>query len=327
MNLKYFLVAFLISLLFWWGINPVRKGLEDFFVWRETKDSQILTAKINQKIFEVKLESLKPIRNWRIEDLKIEAKSAISVEVDNKGNQKVLFRKNSDKILAIASLTKLMTAKVVLDSNPPATFPPSAGPYYDLSQIIEISKEAVEQEGEAGDFKIGEKFRVKDFLYSLLMESSNDAAQALAEVIGEKTFVELMNSEAKNLNLESTHFANPTGLDHPKNYSTTEDLVKLANYLSKKPLIWEILSTPEFDLYSPEGIYHHRLLNKNELLGEIPGIVGGKTGWTPQAGDCLLLVLKSPKNQGYLINVILGSKDKFEEMRKLVEWIHKAYLW
>lgn len=314
---KIFLISFILSLPFWWGVNVFEKEIEDFLFWKAMADNpQLLTAQIIQ---EEKLESLKPIRDRNVEDLKIEAESVISVLSTKPGLvDRVLFKKDVSKKLPIASLTKLMTANVVLE-------------YYDLSEEIRISKEAVAQEEDFGKLKVGKTFPVKYLLYPLLMESSNDAAYALTELIGQESFVALMNLEAKSLGMENTHFFNPTGLDpdnpaDPLNYSTAEDLVELTKDLLKnQPLIWEILSTPKFDLYGPE------LINTNEFLGETTGlgvkIIGGKTGWTPEAKGCLLLVVKAPRNKGEIINIILGSEDRFGEMKKLINWLNQAYRW
>ena len=315
---KFFFIGFVFSLPLFWGANVFQKNLEDFLFWEKISDNpQLLAAQIIQ---EDKLEQLKPIRNWQIPNLEISAKSAISVFLDSTGNKKVLFSKESDRVLPIASLTKLMTANVVLEN-------------YDLSQMVEISKQAVEEEEDIGNFKVGEFFTVEQLLYSLLMESSNDAAGALSQVIGKKAFIDLMNLEAENLGLKNTHFVNLAGLDPdepngPVNYSTTEDLADLAFYLLKtKPLIFEILRTSELDFFSSDGIFHHKIINNNQLLGKIPSIVGGKTGETPKASGCLLLVIKAPDSKGYLINVILGSADRFGEMQKLIDWLNSAYKW
>lgn len=315
-NLKIFLIVFILSLPFWWGTNLLEKELKDFFFWRElSQNPQILTAQIAA---EQKLEDLKPIKKPGAEDLEIEAESAITLFIPARKDalDRVLFEKNSDKKLAIASLTKLMTAKIVLEN-------------YDLSKEITISRKAVEQEEDFGKLKTGKTFSVEYLLYPLLMESSNDAAFSLANDYNGMTgneFVRLMNLEVKDMGLKNTYFANVTGLDPepPKtamNYSTVADLAKITKELLKYPLIWEILSTSNFNLYGPE------LTNTNRLLEEIPSIVGGKTGYTEKAGGCMLLVLKSPRNSGYLINIILGSNDRFGEIKKLVDWLKLAYKW
>lgn len=341
MRLKILLISFLISLPFWWGINILAKNLEDFLFWQEiSKQSEIFTAKANQQILKDKIERLRFERlQAELENLKIDAKAAISVLINSREEGKVLFEKNTNQKLPIASLTKLMTALVVLEN-------------YDLSKEITVSKEAINQEEDFGKLEAGKDFQVKYLLYPLLMESSNDAAFSLAndyDGMTEEKFVELMNSEAKKMNLENTFFINSTGLDPeepetkinpvrdktPKasdgcgclrqpisngvNYSTVTDLLKFTKELLKKSLIWEILSTPKFDLYGPE------LINTNEFLEESVNwqnsIIGGKTGFTDKAGECFLLVLKTPENNGYFINIILGSNDRFKEMRKLIEVI------
>jgi len=317
-NLKFFLASFFVSLPIFWGTNVAQKNLEDFLFWGKIANNpQLLAAQIIQ---EDKLEQLKPIRNWQVANLEIEAKSSISVLVDLQGNQEILFDKDSDEKLPIASLTKLITADIVLE-------------HYDLSQIIEISHQAVGEEGNSGEFKIGETLTVENLLYSLLIESSNDAAEALTEVIGKDAMVDLMNLETKAIGMENTRFFNPTGLEPdnpngPINYSSTKDLETFAAYLLKtNSKILEISTFSEYNLYSPEGIFHHKLTNTNELLGEFSGIIGSKTGWTPQAQGCLLLAIKAPQNNGVIVNVILGSPDRFGEMKELINWIKTAYKW
>ncbi|MBZ9569445.1 D-alanyl-D-alanine carboxypeptidase [Patescibacteria group bacterium] len=301
-NLKYFFVALVFSLPFWWGMNLFEKNLEDLFFWQEIiENPQIFIAQLNVRQFETQKIPKLP------EDgpLAIQAESVVSVWIKPDGEEKILFEKEIEKVLPIASLAKLMTANVVLEYYP------------DLSQTIEISQEAVFQTEDFGDLKIGERLSVKDLLYIMLIESSNDAAFALTEIIGEEGFVGLMNLEAKFLGMENSYSVDSTGISS-ENRSSVKDLIILTKHLLERPLIWEILGEPEFDLYGPDGVFHHKLLNTNELLGEIPQTVGGKTGFLPEAKGCFLLVLKAPKNKGFLINVILGSENKFEEMKKLI---------
>lgn len=323
MKPKIFLISFLLSLPFWWGMNVLGENLEYFFYWHKiAKNPQILAAQINQQIFIEKIKRSKP--SLEFEDLEIRAKAAISVEIDEKGRERILFEKNPKESLPIASLTKLMTAFVVFDLKET----------YDLSQEIRIGKEAINQEGSSkyGDLREGGYLSVESLVYIMLIESSNDAAFALAEPIGQEGFVGIMNLYAKDLGLEDTQFINPTGLEpnspkEPANLSTAEDLAELAKYiLEKYPQIFEITSYQSYKVLNPNGSLHHFIpTNTNELLLEIPEIVGGKTGWSPEAGGCLLLVLESPRN-GYFINVILGSDDRFGEMRKLIEEVNKIQI-
>ncbi len=320
-KLKIFLITLFLSLPFWWGINSLAKNFEDFWFLQEiTKNPQIFAAQINQQILEkeIKEAELEKLQAERLKSLEIEARAAISVEIDEQGNEKILFEKNSQQLLPIASLSKLMTALVIFDLDET----------YNLSQLITITKEAVEQEGSSkyGDLKAGESLSVESLLYIMLIESSNDAAFALTELIGKKGFVGLMNIYAKELELKNTYFVNPTGLDlddsrNSPNYSTAEDLVKLTKYILRNyPQIFEITINQSYEILMPNGLTHHFIPeNTNKLLGEVPDIIGGKTGWSFSAGGCLLLVVDNPNKNGYFVNIILGAKDRFNEMRKLMD--------
>lgn len=284
-NLKVFFAAFLVSLPFWWQVNIFQEKTESFFFWKTMAENpELLTAQVAQ---EEQLAKLRPLRNRRVENLELAAESAISVFIDREGQERILFEKESKKPLPIASLTKLMTAKVALE-------------YYDISQI-DLAR----------------------LLYHLLIASDNSSATTLAEIVGQDAFVSLMNLETKESGLANTYFVNPTGLDpdeeqHSINYSTAEDLVKLAQHITaNQPLIWEITALSAFE----------DSVNTNTLLEEFPRIIGGKTGWTPRANGCLVLVLKSPGGRGLIINVVLGSGNRSEEMKALINWVNSAYHW
>lgn len=309
-GLTYFLISLLLSFLFFAGLNYFQGNLEDFFFWQETKNLP-LTAQLNQEFF----ENFKPFRNWNIENPQIGAQAALSVFINADGQEKVLFEKNSRQRLPIASLTKLMTALIALEN-------------YDLSRVIEISEHLPENNGQ---LKRGEKFEVKDLLYFLLVNSDNGAARALADKMGIQSFVFLMNKKAKALGMENTYFVNPTGLDpdNPKelsNFSTVRDLVILGKAAFKRPIIAKILSTPEIEIYSREALISHKLKNTNELLTKMPDLLVGKTGWTPQAKGCLMVMTKAPQNKGRIVSVILGSDNRFEEMKALINWLDRAYI-
>lgn len=325
MRKNVLIISFVISLPFWWGINVLTDNLEDFWYSQEIiKRPEILTASANQMILEMELRKTREqkLRKEYFGNLEIEAEAAISVQLNNKGEENTLFEKNSQKPLFIASLTKLMTALVVFDLK--ETYSPA--------QLIKITKEAVSQEGSSkyGDLRAGESLLAKDLLYKMLIESSNDAAFALTEPIGKEGFVDLMNLYAKNLGLENTQFVNPTGLEsntseQPNNISTVRDLVKLARYIMKNyPQIFEITTYQSYEFLKPGGSLHHFIpQNINELLYESADwrtkIIGGKTGWEISAGGCLLLIVENPREEVYFINVVLGAKDRFAEMRKLID--------
>jgi len=320
-NLKVFFITFLISLPFWWGMNIFQKDLEDVLFWASIgNSSELLASQINQQIV---VEPPRPARIEQVPEPSFQATSVLSILIKENGSQQVLFEKNSEEKLPIASLTKLMTVAVVLENYAP-----------DL--MIEISKNAVDEEQDIGQFKVGEKFTVQNLLYSLLIESSNDAAFALSEIIGLDNFVGLMNIKGAELDMTKTYFVNSTGLDpdtikEPVDYSTAKDLAILADYLRRKdPQMLQITTLPDFDLFTPDNVFHHKIKNTNELLaGEGLGlkVLGSKTGWTPLAQGCLLMVFKAPKSNDIIINVILGSPDRFVEMKTLIKWLEEAYVW
>lgn len=258
-----------------------------------------------------------PSRDLSVADFESGARSALVLDVDT---DKVLYSKNQDERLPIASLTKLMTALVVLDRA-------------NLEDIAIISHQAVDSEGVAGNLVPAEKITIRNLLYILLIESSNDAAVALAENISgsPEQFVQLMNEKAESFGLKNTHFANPSGLDlsdgENGNYSTAFELAQLTDAALDKSLIWQILRIEEIDVSSLDGKINHHLKNTNQLLEKMPNIIGGKTGYTEQAGEVLILAANHPANDCQIISVVLNANDRFKETEKLVNWTFQAYNW
>lgn len=233
-----------------------------------------------------------------------DAKSAISVQI-GPDSQEILYTKNTTEKLPIASLTKLMTSLVVLEN-------------YDLNTKVQISQEAMNQIGEQGVLKLGETLSVENLLYIALIESSNRAAYAMSEVVGLDNFIAFMNKRAQDLGLLNTHFADSSGLSSDS-YSTVEDLVKLSQYLyENQPLFREIVSLKEYDLYLEDGKLHHKLLSTNKLLGEVEGIVGGKTGFTNEARGCFMVIKENTQENKYTINIILGSEDRLSAIKEVL---------
>lgn len=232
----------------------------------------------------------------------INAGSAISVEGNFSGVNKIIFEKSANEKLPIASLTKLMAAIVVLDN-------------YDLSKNITVSQLADSQPPMRQDIKLGDTMPIESFLDIMLIESSNRSAYTLAELMGVQKFTGLMNKKVKDLDLENTFFADPAGLSN-KNVSTAKDLAKLAEHILKNyPKIAEISRVRELDVPG-----FGKAENTDQLLGEVPEAVCSKTGFTTEAKGCLLLVTNNPQNNGYIINIILGADDRFSEMRKLINY-------
>ncbi len=250
-------------------------------------------------------ENTLPKRNWSVPFLELQAQAALAIKTDG---SRVYFNKNIETQRPVASLTKLMTAIIVLEN-------------YDLDEIIKIPLSAIKREGATGDLKTGESMTVRSLLSVMLIDSSNDAAFALAKQ--KPDFVSLMNKKAKELGLANTHFSNADGLDEQGNYSSALDIEKIFSYLiNTYPEAFEILKTKNMVVYSADGETEHRLENTNELLGKTDEVIGGKTGYTDEAGGSLILLIKNN-----VITVILGSPDRFGESEKLIQWLKEAYIW
>ena len=275
------------------------------------------------------IDLLKPLTKEKINDLYLSSNNFLSVYVNLDENKEVLLsQKKIDKQIPIASLSKLMTAVVSLEN-------------YKENSIVKISKSAIDTYSTAGGLREGEEIIMKDLLYVMLIESSNDAAEALAEKMGRSKFISKMNEKAKELEMNNTEFVNPSGLDvfddatetilKETNVSTPEDLKNLVKYILKKyPLITEILSISEIDIQSQSG-FMHKLENTNILLKENPVYLWGKTGYTKEANGCIILILKSYSKEGsdnsYIINIITGADDRFREARKLEAWLKDSFIW
>ena len=260
-----------------------------------------------------------PVRNWEVDDPEIEAAAVLISNIAESSSlsskNKILYQKNIDTPLPIASLTKLMAAIIVLDN-------------INLGEEVVISENAVNAYGARGGLVVNEKITVRNLLYALLIESSNDAAVALAEAVQTSAgmnFVDLMNKKAEELELKNTHFADPSGY-LPDNISTARDLARLAKYIFNYPLILEISKTPNINLTSVDGAVKHYLSNTNELLKDLPDIVGGKTGYTQEARGCFVLITRQSEKD-YLVTIILGAQERFLEAQKLIEWVKRAYRW
>lgn len=265
----------------------------------------------------IKNPSFYPIRNWDVALQDINAISAISIEPIA---QKILYNKNIFDPRPIASLSKLMAALIVVDE-------------MNLGDEVLISKNAIEGYGDAGDLVVDEKLTVESLLYALLVSSSNDAAIALEEyynafrVEDDKTFVAAMNGKAHALGLIDTFFVEPSGLNI-NNRSTAYDLARLADYIFHIPALRQILSTPVIDVQSVDGVINHHLVNSNKLLGVLPGVLAGKTGYTDEAGESIVLFVKKGDDpDDYLIHLVLGSDDRIKDARALIDWVDKAYVW
>ena len=248
-------------------------------------------------------------------DFNIDAKSALVLDVKTNA---VLYSKNSNENLPIASITKIMTGLVVLDN-------------IDLDEVVTISRKAFDRGGSKNGLSVGEKITAGNLLKVMFVNSNNIAAYALAEHTSGNVddFVRLMNKKADSIGLENTEFLNPSGLDseNGNNVSTAYEVARLVNYSLKESLIWEILRIQKITVTSTNEKIKHNLKNTNLLLGKLKNITGGKTGLTNNAGQCLVLAVGDPENNHKIISVVLDSGDRFLETKKLTNWIFENYKW
>lgn len=217
-----------------------------------------------------------------------------------------IFSKRSHDTFLPASTTKVVSALVAFDN-------------YQLDEVVTVKR--VISAGQIMGLVPGEKITVENLLYGLLVHSGNDAAFALADHFpgGEKKFVTAMNEKAKALYMQKTIFKNPAGLDDFGQHTTAYDLALAGRELLANKTLAKIVSIKSITVSDVDFRYFHSLRNVNKLLGEIAGIGGLKTGRTLDAGENLITFYKHNSNQ-FLI-VILKSEDRFEDTKKIVNWI------
>lgn len=237
------------------------------------------------------------IKNVSAVEMDISAKSAILVDF-NTG--KVLYSKNENEPLAMASMTKVMSMILIMEKIDDGSLK------YD--DIVEISAESSSMGGSQIFLNPGDKYKVIDLLKGVAMASANDAVVALAEkTYGSKEhFIEAMNKKAESLGLKNTHFVNVHGLDEEGHYSSAYDMSVMARELLKHEKILDFTRVYEEYLTKPDGSQIW-LVNTNKLVRFYDGVDGLKTGFTQKAGYCLTATGK--KNNLRLISVVMGEES------------------
>lgn len=241
---------------------------------------------------------------------KIDSRFAVVID---RNNRTVLYGKNEMTKTKMASTTKIMTCLIVLENA-------------SLNEIVEISSKAAGTGGSRLKIKKGDKITVRDLLYGLMLRSGNDAAVALAEYVGGSIegFAELMNKKALELGLINTHFVTPHGLDSEEHYTTPYELAILTDYALNNEAFSNIVNTKTCNI-SING-NQRTISNTNELLGNLNGVYGVKTGFTNGAGRCLVTSIK--RNNLDIICVVLGAdtkKIRTTDSIKLIEYIFSNF--
>lgn len=241
---------------------------------------------------------------------KINSRSAVVIDRKSKN---IIYGKNENVKKAMASTTKIMTAMVVIQNT-------------NLNNIVDISKKVAGTGGSRLGLKAGDKITVKDLLYGLLLRSGNDCAVALAEYVAGSVpeFSNLMNQNAQMLGLNNTHFVTPHGLDEEEHYTTAYELAILADYALNNEVFAQIVNTKSYTININKN--SKTLNNTNELLGNLNGVYGVKTGFTNGAGRCLVTSIK--RGNLDVICVVLGAdtkKDRTRDSAKLIEYTFNKY--
>ena len=236
----------------------------------------------------------------------IKARAAILVDLDS---GITLFQLDPHGRHAPASLTKVVTALVALD-------------HLRLDQLVTVpaSINQLPWDSTRMGLRVGEQLTVRELLEGLFLDSGNDAAITLAEAaMPRPAFIAMMNTKASALGMADTHFVNPIGLDDPGHYSSAADLARAAIELtSRYPVVAAMAAAATLTL--PATAFHHAytLYNLNQLIRTYPGATGLKTGWTGQAGGCLIAT--ATRGGRHLLVVVLGSPRIFDEAAALLDF-------
>ena len=222
----------------------------------------------------------------------------------------ILFGKNENEKRKMASTTKIITAIIVIENS-------------NLDDIVTVSSKAAGTGGSRLGLHTNDKISVKNLLYGLLLCSGNDAAVALAEYVGKDVygFADLMNAKAKELNFTNTHFVTPHGLDNDEHYTTAYELAIITNYALKNELFCKIVGTKNITISINN--YSKTLSNTNELLGNLNGVYGVKTGFTNGANRCLVTSVK--RNNMDIICIVLGADTKKDRTKDSIELIEYTF--
>lgn len=236
-------------------------------------------------------------------ELAVSAKAAILMHADS---GRVLYEKNADEHMLIASTTKIMTAIVALE-------------HCELDDLVEVDSRSAGIEGSSMYLKAGESYTVEDLLYGLLLVSGNDAASALALHVADsmEEFAELMNAKAAELGMTESSFKNAHGLDEEGHYSTARDMAKLAAYCMGNEDFARIAGTVS------HTVGEQTLVNHNRLLREYDGCLGLKTGYTMAAGRTL--VTCAERDGARYVCVTLNDPDDWDDHKALYDWAFANY--
>jgi D-alanyl-D-alanine carboxypeptidase len=261
----------------------------------------------------ITIEPLAIVVDHEITPPSVSAKAVLVIETHS---NEALYSQNVWEPLPIASLTKLMTALIVKERA-------------NLDQIVTVGPIIRRVGGSKMGLKEGENISIHNLLKGLLITSGNDAAMVLSEAVAgsPEAFVEIMNERKISLGLEHTQFSDPAGVQDT-NVSSAFEIAHLAKHVFKDPLLQSIMRQKEAVITSADGKQTHLLSNTNRLLGTDIGerIIAAKTGTTPLAGQCLISFIGNESDRTTM-TVLLGSNNRYEEMKTLLQWVDNTFIW
>ena len=232
-----------------------------------------------------------------------------SIIVKDLNNKKLIFAKDENQVLRPASLTKIMTSMLAIESGK-------------MNSIVTITDEMKKVEPTIANFQVGEKFYLKDLVHAAMIKSANDAANAIAIYLGKgnkQLFVNMMNIKARQLGMGNTNFTNPCGFDLGNHKSTAKDLMILTEYAIKNSTFNAIVKLNKYDFNAINTNKKYVVYSSNKLLKDEPYIVGVKTGYTNKAGACL--IARAKKGEQDILMVMLNANNRWPNAKKALDTI------
>ena len=230
-----------------------------------------------------------------------------SIIVKDLNSKKLIFAKDENQVLRPASLTKIMTSILAIESGK-------------MNSVVTITDEMKKVEPTISNFQVGENFYLKDLVHAAMIKSANDAANAIAIYLGKgnkQLFVNMMNIKAKQLGMKNTNFTNPCGFDLGNHISTAKDLMVLTEYAIKNPIFNSIVKLNKYSFSAINTDNKYIVYSSNKLLKDEPYIVGIKTGYTNKAGACL--IARAKKGNQDILMIMLNANNRWPNAKRALD--------
>ncbi|MBA3025464.1 MAG: D-alanyl-D-alanine carboxypeptidase [Sulfurimonas sp.] len=244
--------------------------------------------------------------------LTIVGKDSDSIMVKDLSKNKTIYAKDENQLLRPASLTKIMTCMLAIESGK-------------MDKVVTITKPMIDVEPTKLGLKVGDKVKLKDLVHAALIKSANDAAYSIAYYLGNNDkakFISMMNKKAKKLGMKNTNFVNPAGFDDNKHKSTARDLMKLAEYAIKNKTFNSIVKLNKYTFTTINTKKRFAVYTSNRLQRENKSVVGLKTGYTSGAGACL--IARAKKDNKDILFVMLNASNRWENAKRVLNATMKS---